>query len=390
MSRTLRSTTAATAAAVTAIFALAMAAGVAPATASDSHDDDHDRDRDRDRAYVTVATGLNNPRQLSIGSSHRLYVAEAGTIDPNMCAAIPGAAAEFQVCGFTGSVTEVRRDGQQRRVVTGLPTLDFNGEVIGASDVDVNGNRISVLIGGMAAASSFRGAGPAEYAAFGTLRTGRLQSMPIDGADLELAVDVLAHEVDANPDLNVPPDSNATGFTRLGSKRWAIVDAGGNTLLKADRDGVQTLAVFPNGAPVPNPFGPGEVPPQAVPTDVAVGPDGAFYVSQLTGFPFPTGGSTIWRVNKDGDVTPYATGLTMVTSLEWRGDRLYAVQLDDSNFFDGHVGSLRRITPGGSVHEAVLSGLDAPYGLAIRGHDAYVTVGSVSSGGGSVIQVDLR
>ena len=110
----------------------------------------------------------------------------------------------------------------------------------------------------------------------------------------------------------------------------------------------------------------------------------------LTGFPFPTGGSTIWRVTSDGQRTAYATGLTMVTSLAWKGGTLYAVQLDDGNFFDGHVGSLRTITPGGSTHEAVVDNLQAPYGLAIRGNTAFLTTGSVSAGGGSVIQVDLR
>lgn len=80
----------------------------------------------------------------------------------------------------------------------------------------------------------------------------------------------------------------------------------------------------------------------------------------------------------------------MVTSLAWKGRTLYAVQLDDDNFFDGHVGSLRRITPGGSAHEAVVADLSAPYGLAIRGHSAFVSIDSISSGGGSVIRVDLR
>lgn len=336
---------------------------------------------------VTVATGLNNPRQLSVGPGQRIYVAEAGVAD--VCEAIPGVGPEFQVCGLTGSVTEVSRSGQ-RRVVTDLPTLDFNGEVVGASDVDVQGNRIAVLIGGMAAASTARVDLGDEYAAFGTLRTGSLRSAPVAGADLDLVADVLAHEVANNPDGNVPPDSNAVGFTSLGDQHWAVTDAGGNTLLSVGHGSESTVAIFPNGDPAPSPFGGPDISPQAVPTDVAVGPDGAYYVSQLTGFPFPTGASSIWRVTPDGEATVYATGLTMVTSLEWRGDTLYAVQLDDSNFFDGHVGSLRRITPGGSEHEAVASGLSAPYGVAIHGHWAYLTVDSVSSGDGSVIRVDLR
>lgn len=369
--------TKATATAVTAVVCLSLIALVGPpATAGPPSDD-----------AVTVATDLNNPRQLSIGPGGALYIAEAGTADS--CAPVLGVAPEVEVCGLTGSITAVRH-GHQRRVVTDLPTMTLNGEVVGASDVIVRGNRIAVLTGGPTVAASVRDSLPVEYADLGTLRTGSLRSVPISGDALRLAADVSAYEVANNPDHNDPPDTNAAGFAALNAHRWAVTDAGGNTLLMVGRHGERTIAVFPAGAPVPNPFGPGEVAPQAVPTDVAIGPDDAYYVSQLTGFPFPTGGSTIWRVTRNGDVSAYATGLTMVTSLAWKGRTLYAVQLDDGNFFDGHVGSLRRVTPGGSVHEAIATGLSAPYGLAIRGHSAFISVDSTSSGGGSVIRLDLR
>lgn len=375
MSRRLRSIPTA----VTAVIGLTLvAAAVQPANAAPPSSDP-----------VTVATGLNNPRQLSVGPGQRIYVAEAGTADS--CTPIPGVGPEFELCGLTGSVTEISGT-EQRRVVTDIPAMNFNGELVGASDVDVRGNEIAVLIGGMTAAATARDSLPAQYASFGTLRTGSLKSAPVAAADLDLAADLNAYEVANNPDGNEPPDSNAVGFTALNSKNWAVTDAGGNYLATVGTQGENTVAVFPNGPPAPNPFPfpPPFINPQAVPTDVAVGPDGAFYVSQLTGFPFPTGGSTIWRVTTDGQVSAYATGLTMVTSLAWKGGTLYAVQLDDSNFFDGHVGSLRKVTPGGSTHEAVVANLPAPYGVAIRGNSAFLTTGAVSAGGGEVIQVDLR
>ena len=59
---------------------------------------------------------------------------------------------------------------------------------------------------------------------------------------------------------------------------------------------ISTVAVFPDRLALAPPFlglPPGtQIPMQAVPTAVAEGPDGALYVSQLTGFPFPVGGST--------------------------------------------------------------------------------------------------
>jgi hypothetical protein len=37
----------------------------------------------------------------------------------------------------------------------------------------------------------------------------------------------------------------------------------------------------------------------------------------------------------------------------------------------------------------VAGGLFAPYGVAIRGQDAYVTTGSVVAGGGEVVRIHL-
>ncbi len=384
MSRNLRSRTTAAVAAAAMGLALIAITGP-PASAGGDHSGGG-----HDDVVVTVATGLNNPRQLTAERGHRLYIAEAGTNEN--CEAVPDTEEGFEVCGLTGSVTEVRH-GEQRRVVTDLPALNFLGEVVGASDVDVRWNRITVLIGGAAAGTTARDTLDDEYAAFGTLRTGRFHWAPLTGADLRLVADINAFEAAENPDGSEVPDSNAVGFVARGDHRWAVADAGGNTLLRASGQGVGTIAVFPNGDPVPNPTpeGPREISPQAVPTDVTIGPDGAYYVSQLTGFPFPEGGSSIWRVTRDGEATEYATGLTMVTSLAWRGDTLYAVQLDDEDpLGEERSGSLREVTPGGSEHEAVVDDLSAPYGVAIRGHHAYVTVDSISNGDGSVIRVDLH
>jgi hypothetical protein len=44
---------------------------------------------------------------------------------------------------------------------------------------------------------------------------------------------------------------------------------------------------------------PAEIEAQPVTTSVAVGPDGAFYLSELKGFPAPLGRSQIWRIEPD-------------------------------------------------------------------------------------------
>ena len=60
------------------------------------------------------------------------------------------------------------------------------------------------------------------------------------------------------------------------------------------------------------------------------GPDGAWYVSELTGFPFIQGAARIWRVVPGHKPKVYAKGLTNVTSLAFDGKKLYAVQLADA------------------------------------------------------------
>ena len=125
---------------------------------------------------------------------------------------------------------------------------------------------------------------------------------------------------------------------------------------------------------------------------MVTGPDGAYYVSELLGYPFPQGESRIWRVVPGQQPTVYATGLSNVTSLVWQHQTLYAVQFSDSSLLsDGPpIGSLREVVPGSSQHPAVLAGLFAPYGVAIHGTTGYVSVGSVLPGGGEVHAVDLR
>ena len=55
------------------------------------------------------------------------------------------------------------------------------------------------------------------------------------------------------------------------------------------------------------------------------GPDGAYYISQLTGFPFEKGDANIWRVVPGQAATVYASGLTNLTDLAFAPDgSLYA------------------------------------------------------------------
>jgi hypothetical protein len=336
-----------------------------------------------------VATGLNNPRHVR-WSGGALYVAEAGKGGPGPC--IPGGEgpeAPPNCYGTSGSITRVSYR-HQTRVVKGLPSLAATGgeNALGPADMRVHGRNFVVALG-LGAAPALRDQLPGKGHKLGTVSVGRFGHQ-----GLRVLADIAGYEASANPD-GAQLDSNPVAL--LESRRGLfVVDAGGNSLLKVKRPGqVRTVAVFPaTDVPAPPFLGlpPGTmIPMDAVPTAAAIGPDGAIYVSQLTGFPFPVGEASIWRVVPGHAPTKYVTGLTNVTDLAFGKDgSLYVVQIADTGLLDPSPrGSVVRIPARGGAPKAVVSGLKTPYGITLHGHSAYVSVCSTCPGDGEVIRVPL-
>jgi hypothetical protein len=91
-----------------------------------------------------------------------------------------------------------------------------------------------------------------------------------------------------------------------------IADAAANAIIRRGKTGnLSVFATFPN-IQNPLPFGPPMI--HSVPTGIAF--DGQrFFVSSLTGFPFPTGKARIYQVNLSGEVSVYKEGFTMLTDV---------------------------------------------------------------------------
>ena len=253
-----------------------------------------------------IATGLDNPRGLIVAPGGVVLVTEAGAAGVGPCAPGPGGA-EFCL-SRTGAVTAIWQ-GQQRRVVTGLPSFGApdGSEVLGPHDIALTSSDVLVTIG--------LGTDPANRAALG--RGGRLigQLVRLTPDGPRGFADLARFEARNDPDQGQPgtgPDSNPFGLLPGRDGSVVATDAGGNDLLRIDRHGrISVIAVFPV-RPTPGPGGV-IIPMDFVPTTVVRGPDGAYYVGQLTGFPFPPGGARVWRVVPGKAPTVYADGFTKAT-----------------------------------------------------------------------------
>jgi len=183
------------------------------------------------------------------------------------------------------------------------------------------------------------------------------------GSTREIA-DLFEFELRVNPDGNpiapppAPGPSNPFDVEALSGGQVLVADAAGNSLLIVDQKGeVDWIATLPNevvstanakaifgcpGSNVPQCNLPAQIPAQAVATSVAIGPDGAYYMGELKGFPAPKGESRIWRVEPGArhavcGTSPacrvVADGFTSVVDLEFGSDgTLYVVELDEESW----------------------------------------------------------
>lgn len=350
-----------------------------------------------------LVSGLDNPRGIDVGADGTVYVALSGSGGSELAEGpIQGELADVCV-GSSGAIITVDRKGDIDTVAQ-LPSFaEVNDGTCagvgfastGPSNITVEGKGTLQLAMGLGGGE--RGdVGAAFSAIHSVLPNGKVKPL----------VDVLGFEAAANPD-GAAVDSNPYGIDSVPGGTL-VADAGANALFLTKRNGsIETVAVFPPltglvwpdlSCPLPffPPAGtPVEFPVQAVPTSVSVGPDGAYYVGTLTGFPFAVGAAAVYRVDQHtGDVTTFVDGLTHVTGLEWGPDgALYVAQMTNASLLDLEAcggetpGSVLRITDPNSAPE-VLALLPIVGDVAVgRDGVVYATTGSILPsfvGGGSV------
>jgi hypothetical protein len=340
-----------------------------------------------------VAEGLVNPRFVAVGPDGSIYVTEAGMGGDEVISAMsaegePGAtpaAAPADTRGFSGQVTVIAPDGTQSVLATGLASYLMGGfEATGPAGIDVAADgTVIVAVGGSGPGSAMLDAIETENAV--------VSIDPATGAVTVLA-DLAAYERANNPDpFNV--DSNLYGVAIADDGTIYVNDAGGNTTYSVPAGGGEpTVLAVHAGLPLPEGM---EAPPggnpgrgganelDPVPTGIEFGADSTLLVGYLSGAPFPPGAAKVVSVAQDGTVSDVAGGLTMVVDVAAGPDgQLYASQIS-SNFL-GEMpapGSVVRIG-GDGTSEVVVDGLPLPNGIAFDANgNLLVVVNSVSIGG---------
>jgi hypothetical protein len=314
---------------------------------------------------VVVARQLNNPRQLSLVEGEgALLVAEAGR-GGNTCISDP----EGETCiGATGSVRQVSTHNayKPKRIVSGLlsgaaPDGSF---AIGSDGVSAR-HLSSILI-----QETFF---PKEALAhLPSRQDGAL--LRLKGGQLFKFADITKFETDHDPD-HQGFDSDPYAVLALSNRRL-VADAAGNDILRVDHTGhVSVFAVLPNvtyGDCATQPNDNNTVGCDAVPTSLAVGPNGHIFVGELAGLT-PGAGQVLELDPIHGRILKTLSNLNPITGIAVASDgTVYASEFS----FDPSGGKVTQINNDGSRNSVPVP---APAGLLLGDNGAlYVSAFSIA------------
>jgi streptogramin lyase len=330
---------------------------------------------------TTVATGFNSPQGVLMDADGNVWVIDSGLggeTEISFPSPQTGMLEAAQV-GDTARVVQVTPDGTQT-VAASLPSLLIGMEAVG-------GARLAMLNGTLYATSGQWAGDPTSSPPL----VNTPSVVKIAGGQATEVANTWPLESSQNPDGQIV-GSHPYGLTAGPDGKLWVADAGANTLLKVDpaTGTVEVVAAFDGlPGPLPNPARGDAMESDPVPTAVAFDQAGNAYVSFLPGFPFLPGSAKVVKVTSDGQVSDYATGLTMVTDLRTGPDgNMYAASLGEFGQ-QGPVpnsGAIIRIKEG-DASEVVVSGLSFPTSLDFNTNgDAYVIVNGVGApGSGEVV-----
>ena len=341
-----------------------------------------------------VVSGLNSPKHLTFGPGG-LYVTQSGTGGASCFTDVgPAGPPPTQFCaGATGSVSILNRFGLHT-VLGNLASVteQDSGETLGPAAVTFVDGRLGVLFQNEFVNPDGTNRAPAPAAEqFGKLLVshrhgnGSTTLQPI--ADITKFSAEHPQGSDSLGTLPEPPyDSDPYDIVPYRGG-YAIADAAANSILWLHHGQLSMIARLPS-------FPEGLV-AQAVPTSLAVGPDGALYVGILRGVPSVPGTAFVYKVVPGHAPTVVVDGLSAVTDIAFDSHgRLLVLEFNTGGLLgpEGPHGALVRATLGckgapATVEPiALTTPLMNPTGLAYTrdgGGTAYIANNGTSAGTGT-------
>ena len=370
-----------------AIAALATAAALASSAAAHRYDGEHLSGYGPPPgggALTPLATGLNEPKKLSIAPDGSVLVAESGDgAGTQNCTS----GEEPECFDESGAIARITQWGKVSTLLEKLPSASSGGIATGPAQARYEHGALEVLfqdtgidpktgespfgpgatfLGDLVRFPLWGGGTPKIQARFGPFEA---QNNPDKGEGTAVEVGQES-AIDSDPYAFVPYHGG-----------WAVADAAANDLLWVSPWGeAHVLAVFPTISEMapPGTFGPEQTTPvpvqaQPVPDSVAIGPDGALYVGELGGFPFNPGTSSVYRVVPGHAPTVFASGFTAIGDVKFdQTGRLLVLEIDQAGLDDAfeskglpQPGALIGVHRDGSKSTLLTEGLEFPTGLGV-------------------------
>lgn len=346
-------------------------------------------------------------RQPSTGGLRRL-VAGAGAIATGVALAVApvAGASQTQEVVLPGSASDIATTPSGSILVTVDDTVH---EITrsGLREIAVVPSTAGTAVNSLAA----RGARNAFAASAGVNEGAGGAVWQVNPGGARMIADIQAYEFEHDPDVRlgdqwkhpdcevIPlpdgtigsagPQSNPYKLARLSGDEVLLADAAGNTVLSIRQNGAVELVAVLNPPVDENGdwrelFSLEDGTPcyvQPVATAVAVGPDDAVYVGELTGDPAVPGWSRIWRIEPGArgvtcpseECTVAFDGLTSIVDLEFAPDGdLIVVEIEQAGWSaapeDAVGGAVLTCTLGTGECQTAHAGLHSPNAVAVDKH----------------------
>ena len=341
--------------------------------------DEFKKEKKHDGKYeetVTVfATGFNNPRGLKFGPDCYLYVAEAGLggtrNTSEICPQIqppPDAGAPFLGSPTGGRISKVNAKGKRTTVTDRLPTtISTGGDILGVADVAFIGNNLYALLW----------AGCSHGVVGVPNGIVRVNSNGTHTVIADIGAWQVTHPA-ARPAADFEPEGNPFKMIVVNNDFY-VVEANQGQLLKATLGGNVSRIIDISATQ-------GHI----VPTETDYF-DGNFYLGNLGPFPIVQGGSNIYKITPQGQISVFARGFTTILGLviDKKG-RMYVLENTIGNPFPTPgTGRIVRVNKNGS-RDIIATGFSLATAMT-QGPDGNLYVSNwgfgKGAGGGEILKV---